>query len=413
MSISPCHLGRFSPEFQLACLCCRVEPTAEDRAVIRRLLGVIDVAAFCELAVARHRIGSLVHAALCKLPASDLPPGLMAPLSEAARLNAVKVLQAMRTHIMLTRWFAEAGVDWLPFKGITLAVRYYGDSSARHVNDMDIWVPADRLDRARTTLREHGFRELGTHIHGDLAARGKRHAAYLAAYYHEEQQYNPEFGNLELHWRLADDPFQFRLAPEQILANSEMIKIGSASLRVMSDPDLLLYLCDHGARHGWSRLKWLADLPRVLAGRAWDWPQVLGRARRLGCYQSLVLGLALSRDLFGWSPPAEVSTAIARSRRLTLAMRLMRHSWDAPAPTNAVPFAQVAKQVLRELALNALLTSSPRSVLYQLWRYLLSPNDLRVLRLPDRWFGLYYLMRPALILARRASGVRRSAPSTH
>jgi Uncharacterised nucleotidyltransferase len=413
MSISPGHLGRFSPEFQLTCLCCRVDPTAVEQAEIRRLLGVVDVAAFCELAVTRHRIGSLVHAALCKLPASDLPPGLMAPLAEAAKLNAVKVLQAMRTHIMLARWFAEAGVDWLPFKGITLAVRYYGDSSARHVNDLDIWVPAGSLDRARTTLREHGFRELGAHIHGDLAARGERHAAYLASFYHEEQQYNPEFGNLELHWRLADDPSQFRLAPEQILANADTIKIGSASVRVMSDPDLLLYLCDHGARHGWSRLKWLADLPRVLAHGAWDWPQVLGRARQLGCYQSLVLGLALCRDLFGWSPPAELSTAIARSRRLTLALRLMRHSWDAPAPTNAVPFAQVVRQVLRELALNVLLTSSPRSVLYQLWRYLLSPNDLRVLRLPDRWFGLYYLMRPALILARRASGGHKSTPPTH
>ena len=413
MSISPCQMSRFSPEFQLACLCCRVEPTAENQTEIRRLLGEVDVPAFVALVVTRHRIGSLVQSVLSGLPAQDLPPGLMAPLSEAATLNAVKVMQAMRAHALLARWFAEAGVDWLPFKGITLAVRYYVAPSARHANDLDIWVPAGQLDQARAVLHEHGFRELGAHIHGDLAARGKKHAAYLAAHYHEEQQYNPEFGKLELHWRLADDPFQFQLPADQILANADRLQLGGASLPVMCDVDLLLYLCNHGARHGWSRLKWLADLPRVLASRTWDWLQVMGRARQLGCHPSLLLGVALCRDLFAWQPPAEVGTAIARSWRLPLALRLMRSSWDAPVPGNEMPLAQAAPQVLRESAFNALLTSSPRSVAYQSWRYLLSPNDLRLLRLPDRWFGLYYPLRPALMIARRARGLRKAGSSSH
>jgi hypothetical protein len=365
------------------------------------------------LVVTRHRIGSLVHTVLRGLPAQDLPPRLMAPLSEAAKLNAVRVMQATRTHILLARWFAEAGVDWLPFKGITLAVRYYVDSSTRHANDLDIWVPADRLDRARAVLRDHGFREQDADTHGDLAARGKKHAAYLAAFYHEEQQFSPEFGALELHWRLADDPFQFRLAPEQVLANADRIQISGASVPVMCDVDLLLYLCGHGARHGWSRLKWLADLPRLLASRVWDWPQVLDRARHLGCHPSLLLGLALCRDLFGWQPSAEVATALVRSRRLPLALRLIRRTWDAPVPGTVLPLTHVAPRMLRESAFNALLTSNPRSVVYHSWRYLLSPNDLALLRLPDRWFSLYYLLRPALIIARRARGLRKAIPSSH
>ena len=412
MSGSPCHVSRFSPEFQLACVCCRAAPTAQDRAEIRRLLGLVDVPAFVDLVVTRHRIGSIVHAVLCRLPAQELPPGLMEPLSQAARHNAVKALQAKRTHIMLARWFAEAGIDWLPFKGATLALRYYQDASTRQVNDLDIWVPADSLAQVRAILGEHGLRVLDANIHGDLAARGKRHSAYLAAYYHEEQHYSPEFGRLELHWRLADNPFQFRLAPEWILANADMMQVGSASVRVMKHMDLLLYLCEHGARHGWSRLKWLADLPRVLADRAWDWPTVLGRARQVGCYHSLILGLALCQDLFGWYPPPEVREAIALSRRLPFAQRLIRQSWDAPALTKSVPFAQVSRIVLQELALNAMLTNTLRSVAHQIWRYLLSPNDLRVMKIPDRWFGLYYLMRPVLIVARRAIGVRNSAQSS-
>jgi hypothetical protein len=406
MSISPCHLSRFPPEFQLACVCCRPSPTAADQAEMRRLLRIVDVQTFVDLVVTRHRIGPLVHAALCGLPRQDLPAGLMEPLAEDARHNAVKALRA-RTHIMLARWFAEAGIDWMPFKGTTVALRYYQDASTRQVNDLDIWVPTDRIPQARAILSKHGFRVLDADIHGDLAARGKQHSAYIEAYFHEEQHYSSEFGLLELHWRLADNPFQFRLEPEQILANADMIRLGNASVLVMRDIDLLLYLCDHGARHGWSRLKWLADLPRVVSDRAWDWSRVLGRAHEAGSYQTLIIGLALCEDLFAWRPPPAVLGAIAMSRRLPVALRVIRQSWNAPAATKLIPFPQVVRLIQRELALSLLLTDNFLSVVYQLRRYLLSPNDLQVIKLPDRWFGLYYLMRPVLTLVRRASALRR------
>ena len=89
--------------------------------------------------------------------AQDLPPGLMAPLSEAARHNAVKALQAKRTHVMLARWFADAGIDWLLFKGLSVSQRYYGDFALRQVNDLDIWVPEPKLLQARALLEARGF----------------------------------------------------------------------------------------------------------------------------------------------------------------------------------------------------------------------------------------------------------------
>ena len=90
VSISPCHLSRFSPEFQLACVCCRVELNEADKVEIQRLLLLIDVSNFLELVTTRHRIGSIVHAALSKLPAQMVRPGLMEPLANASRINAVK-----------------------------------------------------------------------------------------------------------------------------------------------------------------------------------------------------------------------------------------------------------------------------------------------------------------------------------
>lgn len=386
-----------------------MELNEADKGEIQRLLLLIDVSNFLELVTTRHRVGSIVHAALSKLPLQVVPPGLMEPLANAFRINAVRALQAQRVHVLLARWFAAAAIEWFPFKGTTLALRYYQDPSTRHVNDLDIWVGPGSLALACTVLIDNGFRENEASIHTDLAARGKRHAAYVASYFHEEQYLSAEFGSLELHWRLADNPYQFKINPASLLAKAETIQIGDAKISVMNDVDLLLYLCDHGARHGWSRLKWLADLPRVLNSSTWDWSAVLNQARQAGCRQSLILGLALCRDLFGWHPPAVIGSEMARSFRLPAALGLMRQSWAAPAATKAQPMAQVAALVLREMTMSILLANGLRAVGYQIKRYLLSPNDLLFMKVPDRWFGLYYWVRPLTVAARRAGAKPNSA----
>ena len=401
MSTSACHLSRFSPEFQLACMCCRVSPSAADQAEIRRLLGLVEVPAFVDLVVRRHRIGPLAHAVLSGLPAQDLPPGLMEPLSLAAKHNALKALQAKRTHIMLARWFAQVGIDWLPFKGLTVAQRYYGDFAQRQVNDLDLWVPKSKLLQARALLEAHGFRMIDAAGRWELAKRGPRHLDYLLRYYLEEQHNSREFGALELHWQMTGNSAQFNIAPQTLLDRAETIEVGGAPMRVMNEVDLLLYLCDHGGRHGWYRLKWLADLPRLLADRPWVWPQVFARAGQAGCMRALLLGLALSEDLFGVVHPAEVTRELRGMRFLSLMRFLIRVKLQARAEyfetSGHFPVFYRFLDVIRGIALS----QNVAAALKHLWRYSLSPNDLQVISLPDRWFGVYYVLRPVLFVLRQ------------
>ena len=401
MSISPCHLSRFPLEFQLACRCCRSPLLDEDRDEIRRLLARVDVPAFLDLVITRHRIGPLVHAAMKQLPAQALPAGLMARLSESTRVNAVKALRSQRTHLLLARWLAKAGIEWLPFKGITVAQRYYGGFAARQVNDLDIWVPPSKVLQARALLEAQGFRFDAANRHWDLAARGPRHLAYLTRYYFEEQHYSGEFGPLELHWQLTGNVAQFNLAPQALLDRADPIAMAGSTLRVMNDDDLLLYLCEHGGRHGWFRLKWLADLPRVLAHRPWDWALVLERARSAGCRRTLLLGLALCRDLFGWVPPPLVARELRATRSMTWVGRTVRYALLAP---DSVCEAQGHIPLVWRLADSAralLLSGTWSAVTAHLWRRSLSPKDLRVIELPDRWFGMYYVLRPFLLAVRQ------------
>lgn len=393
---SALDVGQFSPEFQLACLCCRVGNIERDQAQIARLLPLIDVPAFVDLVITRHRIGPLVHARLQQVDATLLPPGLMAPLAAEARRNAIKAMQAQRTLLLFERWFGEARIPWLAFKGCTTGLRYYGDAGLRHVNDHDVWVPAEHLAGARAVLSAHGLRWDPAETCWDLAQRGPRHRRFLMRHQFEESHRSAEHGKVELHWQLTDNPHLFRLQPEDLLQGGDRLATGGGTLPVMNDVDLLLYLCEHGGRHCWYRLKWLADLPQLLHHRAWDWPVVLQRAEAAGCTRSLLLGLALARDLFGWPVPAELAQRLHPSlaqRMLcsTVAMGLAAPAnwWSEP---HALPLRWHARWTLNRL----LLLSHWRAGVDVLWRISLNPQDLRVLALPDRLFGLYRLLRPLL-----------------
>lgn len=401
MSISPCQLSTFSPEFQLACFCCRVSPSTDDWAAIRRLLAQVDVPAFVELVVARHRIGPLAYNALKQLPAEVLPPGLMGPLAAEARSNAVKALRAVRAHVLLAGWFRAAGIEWLPFKGSTVAQRYYGDVSLRQVNDQDVWVPVDKLEQARAVLANHGYRWDPSTTFWDLAQRGSRHRQFLLRYFWEEQQVSEEHGRIELHWQLTDNPHMFRLQPAQLLSRADKLQLGGLTFPVMNTTDLLLYLCEHGGRHCWCRLKWLADLPRLLEQPEWNWPDVLARAREAGCLSSLLIGLSLVRDLFGWTPPPDLQRPMASMRFSKAFLDLVRTGLLAPGSWWARPGEMNTRWLLLSALSRLLLQQNWRATLNLLWRLSVSPKDLRVVVLPDSLFFLYQPLRPFLFVIRR------------
>lgn len=390
-----------SAEFQLACLCCCATPGPEEWQEIRTLLAQVDVVAFAQLVIVRHRIAPLVHACLRKLPPDQVPPTLMAVLSEEVRGNALKALRALRLHAVLAQDFKTAGIVWMPFKGNSVAHRFYGDVSLRQVNDLDVWVPLHQLEAARAVLLARGFHPDPEHCDQDLAERGPNHQTYLRWYLIEEEYVSPALGKIDLHWGFTENPHVFALTGEGLLARAETLQMGGAVVPIMSPIDTLLYLCEHGGRHGWYRLKWLADLPQVLRSQAWDWKDVLTQADAAGCRRSLMLGLLLCSTLFRWPMPEQLRESLAGSRRAAWQCRVVLHCLNAPGTwwrdISAIPM----RWRIRRAVYRALFHPSWPAWLHHARRLTLAPADLRVVRLPDRWFFMYRLLRPLLFAARK------------
>lgn len=100
----------------------------------------------------------------------------------------------------------------------------------------------------------------------------------------------PKKIKLEIHWRLNPGP---GLEPtfNELWARRRISSITSFPVHYLGREDLFLFLVSHGARHGWSRLRWLIDIDKLVKQRI-DWIKL---ARLLTKYQFNYVG---GRHLF-------------------------------------------------------------------------------------------------------------------
>ncbi|MDH4215360.1 MAG: nucleotidyltransferase family protein, partial [Gallionella sp.] len=302
------------PEMQFLCACCRVNPTAADMATQTALAPVVDMGRLVVMA-RRHRVEPMLLYHLKRIEGIVWDEPSRDSLEKRVKRSTEKSLMSIKSNIELAHSMREQGIGFLPFKGVTLAQRYYGNISLRHANDIDFWVPEEGIEPMRKLLSARGGKVAPGAGYQEIE-RGRLHTRFLRRQYCEEAWDMPNGDHLEIHWRLTTNPHALRLNPNEVLKSGKKVLFGKHELTVMAEVPLLLYLCEHGARHGWYRLKWLFDLPQVLEGNRWDWEEVLSAAKRANCLSSLLLGLKLAEVLFGWNAPELVSRTMQGCRLL-------------------------------------------------------------------------------------------------
>jgi len=248
-----------------------------------------------ERLVRRHRVAGLAWRRLQPW-AQELPPEVQERLGgEARRLASAGLLQASRA-LELAAALRAARIRHLFIKGTSLERLAYGQIGLKHASDLDVLVDEDALARTGDLLRARGF---------EPVADGAGPATVDAddPHKHDSWLHAPTGIYVELHARLVDNP---RLLQDVGVGSARQFVAlaGSAGLHTLEDGPLFAYLCVHGASHGWSRLKWLADLIAWLRNKPdeevrsmFEFAQRVGAGRAAG--QALLLGerlLGLSLD---------------------------------------------------------------------------------------------------------------------
>lgn len=391
--------GASSPEFVLTVACCQWPPSpARDHAVRVAAANVVHWDGFLRV-VRRHRVDGLVQAAL--LAAGVEPPQAVArTLAQKAQTIARRNLTLAAESLRLQGLFDAAGIPVLVLKGVPLAMSAYGSLGPKHSKDIDLLVPPARALQAWDLLETQGY--VLRHPPGPLSASQRRLAL----------RYAREIGvfdasrrcDVELRWRAAISP-SLLIGVDAHRESRTIAVSGSAGLRTLNDDDLFAYLCLHGANHGWSRLKWLADLNALLAAKDdAELRRLVGHAEAIGAGVPAYLALALRHRLFGVPQPGAPAMDLRNGLRLRVLTAL---AIDIMIGPNAEIELEDRRFGTTRVAVMRFLLGGGRANVAALCRDLsIRLDDVMRLPLPAGLHFLYPLMRPPFWLWRRVIGTR-------
>ena len=247
----------FPPEFDLLVACCRRPATPGGDAEVRRLAEGIDWDVFLKVAE-RHRVDGIAHDSLRRAGVA-VPPAaggaLAAAAARIARDNLFQAAEALRLHQRL----AEARVDHLFVKGLTLNALAWGSLALKRAVDIDILADPESYENAIAVMEEAGYRC----VYPESSDRAEILRYSLAV--KDSGWRGPGGIAVELHRRLTPNPVL--LPTLNVKSPRQQVEIAPGiSLPTFAHDELVAYLMVHGGLTAWSRLKWAADLAALLAG---------------------------------------------------------------------------------------------------------------------------------------------------
>lgn len=348
-------------------------------------LSGIDWDHFVRLAL-HHRVYPTVYTNLARWDSSPIPEAVMKALYAAYGKNTFQMMHLTAAMDKVSRLFDENGVRSLMLKGPILAEELYGELSLRTCKDLDILVPADEVELAETILLGAGYEldEGEVRILNDWKWR-VHHISYT----------NPQTGvQIELHWRLNPDKGK-EPSFDEMWARRRTSVLTQHPLYYLGSEDMFLFLVQHGARHGWFRLRWLLDIDRMLEKQL-NSSDIAAHLKR---YHSLAIGgqaLLLASQLLGTpiGPGMKSIAAGNHAHRLARSAIIFLNEMItlSPVPQHLTIYYRRYLFSLRSASQKLLFIVS-----------LLYPNnrDIETLRLPKKLYVLYFPLRPFLWIWRR------------
>jgi len=285
--------------FRLVLDCVRVFLGADPPDRLRQSLGeTVDWEAALQIA-SWHGVTPLVYRVLSE--DAGLPADIRRRLHEHSWSIASQNLARAAELRRLLETFRSANIPVVPFKGPALAWLAYGDLSLREFFDLDLLVRSRDVEQIAGLLIKGGYRT-------ELPGQPARRRAYLRS--RDEIHFVAEAGGVPIEVHQSVLPRFACFEPDYALLwrRLEPAQLCGAEALALPLEDLLLFLCAHGAKHGWAQLGWICDIAALLSryGERVNWSRLAGQARSLDAVRFLSLGLLLAGNLTGVRAPEAV-----------------------------------------------------------------------------------------------------------
>jgi len=393
------NLGKIPHELKLVLACA----SGHIEKIHDLLLDSVNWDMFLQLAL-HHRVYPLVYDMLSQLSQATIPENILIYLQKVCKDNVLNGLQMAAETVRIINRLEDQGIHVLILKGLPLASRLYNDIALRPSKDIDILVSPSDLNKAHNLLQKDGYREIDnpypqhsfTSKQSKVVEKFLEHAAHVG-YWHDMKSIN-----VELHWSLGRGKRELPFPNENDISK---IDVAGYSLPVLRDEIWLNYLILHGVEHAWFRLRWLVDIAKFIERNDIDWEKVFSMAESKGVETLLLQSLILASELLNTPVPDKLQSALASDRaawrlaHLTLKVCIATQEYEIK-DSNGLKLS-----FWKNIYKIYLLKGWRNRFIYILedFKKLFSPSiyDFMTISLPDRFFGLYYILHPFCFLYRR------------
>ena len=288
---------------------------------------------------------------------------------------------------VLARLFDDAGIPVVVLKGACFALTVYPDVGLRQMGDLDLLVPADKLDEAAGIARSRDFTETLPEASPGLND--------LLSHHVRLQTSEPLPLVLEIHNSLvADRVFTYAVPVDWFWSQTESLGAVShkrfGSLRMLTPAAQVLYAAAHAMlQHGGrsAPLLWFYDLHLLIRhhDRRMDWDLLVSQARKFEWGSALRAALTHTQACFSTPIPEHVVAGLLNTsdRHQALVARLQNKP--------ATRFIEEQEKLIRlnwyarGRVILALLVPSPS---YMSWRYELKSSWSLPVYYIIRWWGI-------------------------
>lgn len=373
--------SHFPKELALLLYCMAKEPHDLATDAPPERFADTDWDRFLRLAL-HHRLYPELYAKLLRAGTDWIPALVLRALRGHYESNTWHMLRLTAEMERVGSRLADSGIRSIVLKGPVLAAELYGGLSLRTSGDLDILIPLRELDRAEKLLLQLGYVK-DDYIHTVLNDWKWRH--HHLAFFHADNG-----TKLELHWRLGPGPG--KEPGFQELWERKRTMAATAPIHYLGREDLFLFLVSHGARHGWSRLRWLQDIDRI-ARQPVEGARLFHLLKKHRLSHIGGQALALTQTLLatplspGLARLAQTRRAAGLAQEALFYIRREINLHHEPLPE------EVAAYHKRHLFS---LKAFPNKLLFLLSFMYPYPEDVEMLALPKRLHFLYFPLRPFL-----------------
>jgi hypothetical protein len=386
----PGYSASVETEWALLLAACSDHPVKEKTDRIRRLLhSPIQWSKLHDLAD-RHGVQPILTQVVGAVE-DRVPAQALTALKESYQANLRKALLLSREFVSLIDRLSQAGLEFIPYKGLALAETLYDDIALRQSGDIDLLVHATDLPRVRKAVEELGYRP-----HQLFSAAEEE--AYLRSGY--ESAFDGPAGKnlLEVQWAIQPRFYAVSLEMEGLFRRAVKATVVGVEVKTLCIEDLFVVLALHAAKHVWGKLIWLCDLARIAGIPALGWKRIGEQARELGIVRMLWVTLLLAQKLLDAPVPAAAQQNLPEDfAAASLAHEIEGHiasemTFDVESRAYFNLMLRLRERRLDRMRFLSRLAFTP------------GPSEWAITRLPKPLFPLYQVLRITRLGARLVSG---------